>query len=606
MKKPATTFATALFLSAALCMSVFGGSEKSEKSEAPQPPFMESGKGYVEILQNLSLDPPGKKFFILSQSYLTLLDEDENNFYVITRLKEGSCSCVIPKYAKFTSIMDISENRDSIYFRGSIEVKTCPFNLEKGEELPIQGERDGKWEIMVTRKGKNFSVFIPKDLENTKFREKSSFAEFADIQKSKGLEYFQGGWMKSEEVGKIREKKRLEEEKTELKKEELFKAADNGYIVLKDGTVLKGVRKGSDKRNVYFESNGRERWVSPFDIKDLSAEQMKGEGFYKEAETLFFKAAESRAVSQGEAMRNAEKALVFLEKASETGLHMQDRISDLSQKLNEFICNVQDYLLQNGLVLYEYVVLPQNVLNYHLDSGHILLRKKFWVDPDQICAKCEGSGKNICPGCAGTGSVKKNCTKCKDGRVTCQICGGKGEKQCWICKGSGTLMKKCPTCYGKGSIIDYDSFGGYGYGYLGGFSNQIVISSNGGPIIYSGYQSSCGRGGGWGGVGCGGWGGGISVQTCPVCDGSGQVERRCWNCSGRGEVPCTETQICKFCQGKGFSMEVCGECKGLKKVECADCKGKGYHGETQPFVEKSSPPPNGIISPNSPLAVPTY
>lgn len=86
-----------------------------------------------------------------------------------------------------------------------------------------------------------------------------------------------------------------------------------------------------------------------------------------------------------------------------------------------------------------------------------------------VCERCDGTGVVECIACQGTGTIPRNCWKCKgsgkdENGNTCPECNGvgnHGEETCGDCNGSGRCeceqchgSKKCPACGGTGQKPD--------------------------------------------------------------------------------------------------------------------------------------------------------
>lgn len=70
---------------------------------------------------------------------------------------------------------------------------------------------------------------------------------------------------------------------------------------------------------------------------------------------------------------------------------------------------------------------------------------KEWVTETVRHDSCNGTGKQTCGNCLGSG----RCPTCNGtGKVTCNKCGGTG--RCGTCGGDGT--KTCPTCHGEATV----------------------------------------------------------------------------------------------------------------------------------------------------------
>lgn len=549
-----------------------GGAASSPKPAAqPLPPAFESSIGYLNVLADTSAAPRMKKIFILPQVNLAVLSEEVDAYYLIFSKGGLSNLCRIPKYARFTVLMHFSENKDSLYLRGAVEADAAAFPLYAGEELPVLEIGDDGWTVAVNRNKRDYHVLVPLKTENVTFDKESRFAKFAAEQRKKGLELHDGAWLPVDDAAKLREDKARKRARDQARWEELNSAAAKGYIVLKDGTVLRGVKKGGDNTRVYFGTETKDYSLSAEDVADMDPDDMAFCGYVDEARKLFRKAAETEADNPGDSIRFSERALSVLEQVDDKTSQFKPQAVKLAGEISGFMARIQKNLTENGLVIYSYTVFPRKILDYHLEKGHILLQRKFWVEPAQVCQACGGQGKVMCTGCSGLGTVRVKCAACANGAIPCHICKGKGAKKCYFCKGAGSYMRTCPTCGGSGSVVNYSSYGGPA-------CDSSVYVGGRGQFIYTNYWPW------WG------WGGGTSIDKCPVCDGGGYVRRPCFNCGGDGLVPCPKTEKCKVCRGLGLIVENCSVCQGTKKMSCADCGGRGYKGEPAAY-EPGGPQP---------------
>lgn len=571
------TFIKTIFSTVLICTFSLIVKTEGNVSLRPAPPAVESDIGYLTVIKDSNIPPDIKKVFILPQSTLTIFKDNPESLELIADKKDFSYLCRIPKFARYTTLMIVSDAKDSIYFRGAVEAETIPFKIIAHEELPIVKKTEKGFVALLNRVDRNVPIFIPANSENLVFSEKSAFAKFADEQRKKGLVYFKNEWTP---IKKMEEKKKLEkqeEEKVLKKWQDMNAAAENGFAVLADGTVLKGEKKGSDKTHILFVTKNREYRLGINNTADMTFDEIMASGWLDTALNYFNKASEVKAEDYGNALWFAEKALEYTRKIDgRTPKHLE-KTEDLISQINLLMENANRYFSANNLTVYHYTVFPVNVLKYHLEKEHVLLQKKFWVKADQICLACDGSGKVICPTCEGTGKTRKKCEKCRDGKVTCAICNGSGSKDCDVCKGSGFLYKVCRTCKGKGSVTNYVSCGPI-YPYY----NSIYVGGKSSIIMYSGF-SPC-----WFPWGC------TSVEKCPVCDGSGRVKEDCFNCGGKGTVSCPKTQNCQVCKGLGYTVVTCDTCKGGKRIPCPKCEGKGFKGEIQNYPDAVSPEPSNF------------
>lgn len=126
----------------------------------------------------------------------------------------------------------------------------------------------------------------------------------------------------------------------------------------------------------------------------------------------------------------------------------------------------------------------------------------------------ESQKVDTCSTCTGSGQNK--CPNCKNGKARCGTCSGDG-------------MEKCSNCSGWGSA---------------GSQGRIACPD----CNATGKQGS-----------------GENERSCSACNGRGHV--MCNSCSGAGEHRCTT------CGGGG--IVTCGTCNGSTKVTCSTCQGEG-------------------------------
>ncbi len=63
------------------------------------------------------------------------------------------------------------------------------------------------------------------------------------------------------------------------------------------------------------------------------------------------------------------------------------------------------------------------------------------------CSNCGGSGREVCPACAG-GAL----TVGTGGLVRCGTCGNRQTVSCYKCNGTGSEMGPCLICNGSGKV----------------------------------------------------------------------------------------------------------------------------------------------------------
>ena len=155
----------------------------------------------------------------------------------------------------------------------------------------------------------------------------------------------------------------------------------------------------------------------------------------------------------------------------------------------------------------------------------------------ETCAPCEGKGRVKCARCQGSGTVtsaeRKECPTCCDSGRKGQVC---SQRRCGKCGGSGQITPWCSTCNGKGVVrgSGRDAFG------------KIRLDT----------RETCSS--------CGGSKKGYPI-SCPGCTGRGEVDvwQSCTTCRGRGFITSGEKETCPVCDGKG-------------DLKCERCDGRGF------------------------------
>lgn len=155
----------------------------------------------------------------------------------------------------------------------------------------------------------------------------------------------------------------------------------------------------------------------------------------------------------------------------------------------------------------------------------------------ETCVPCKGKGRVKCARCQGSGAVtsteRKDCPTCCDSGRKGQIC---SQRRCSKCGGSGQITPRCSTCNGKGVVrgSGRDAFG------------KLRLDT----------RETCGS--------CRGSKRGYPI-SCPGCAGNGEVNvwQTCATCRGRGFVASGEQETCPVCDGKG-------------DLKCERCDGRGF------------------------------
>jgi len=155
----------------------------------------------------------------------------------------------------------------------------------------------------------------------------------------------------------------------------------------------------------------------------------------------------------------------------------------------------------------------------------------------ETCTPCDGKGRVKCARCQGSGAVtsteRKECPTCCDSERKGQVC---SQRRCGKCGGSGQITPWCSTCNGKGVVrgSGRDAFG------------KIRLDT----------RETCSS--------CGGSKKGYPI-SCPGCAGHGEVDlwQTCATCRGRGFITSGEKETCPVCDGKG-------------DLKCERCDGRGF------------------------------
>jgi hypothetical protein len=551
-----------------------------------RPPPIVSDVGYLRVGDAaVSLPPDIPRVFIPPRSRLPLLAETAEEFLLLVPRESGAVVCRIPKLAKHQVLMVFEPERGDVLFRGAIEAKTTPFLLRPGEELAVLRQADdGTRHAALTRDGQEITLAIPAGQPGLAFSRDSAFAKFAEQQAEQGLAWLDGAWLPVAEA-EARQAAAAEAENIAAERDRTMRAAAaQGVVVLKDGRVLQGTLRGNDREKILFAANGQEYWLAPMDLADLSVERMLARGRLKQVGRLLDQAEKACKEDPGKATYRIGQATATvkeidpaaaLDEAAE-GVHLLHRATALQARIEED-------LARTGRVIYRHTALPREDVAWHLAQGNILFRRQLWLQPNQVCTRCQGSGKLGCPECSAHGRIRQPCSICNGvGQLTCPICDGIGSKACPTCRGRGTLGRTCRRCNGRGSVMEYRyDYPAYGYGcnpqiIIGGRSNIVIP---GRPFIY---------------------GGGYPMSVnCPRCGGSGREERDCPTCGGNGSVSCPKTVKCQACQGAGFTWATCPNCQGRKEIACDSCFGVGYLGKPQ---LRPSPEPAAEAAPAAPPA----
>ena len=237
---------------------------------------------------------------------------------------------------------------------------------------------------------------VRNDTAGVIFSNLSEFAKFAEKQKSRGLMYYKGGWLPTAEVLAMRQK----EEEAKLRREELWRSlkggASYGVVVLKNGAVLHGKLSGNNDFNILFVSDSRDYFLSLDDVAPLSLIAIIARGKLDKARTSLLKAKRSLKNDRGMAMYHAEEALKQLNGISKKLPAEYKKSESMLAEVSSMIVDVDKSLTSSGEAIYRNAIFPVATLDYHLKQGHVLLRKKIWLFPEQLCKECHSSGNLTC------------------------------------------------------------------------------------------------------------------------------------------------------------------------------------------------------------------
>ncbi len=562
---------------------------------SPAPPKTISNIGYLQIQKEVEIQPGFKRFMIMPHAQLIILNQDINNFTLIFPAKTSALCCILPKYVNHMALLREGEQKNFLSFRGPIEVETIPFILHKGEELSITKKDNASFYLLVIRKGVQLSLIVPVNTPNTLFSSESKFAKFAKTQNKKGLVYYNKQWIPKEDAAALRNLEQAENLRKTRIWETMKRAADLGVVVLKSGRVLNGRVTGRSQYKMLFLSKKRDYSIGIDDVALITFSEIMARDKLHTAVIHFNKAKKLLRDNRGSAMHHAEVAMKNLKGILKEVKTEYATAQNIIAEVASFIDNINSSLTKAGEVIYHDTIFPVKILDYHTQRGDILLRKKFWLKPEQLCRECNASGKLTCPTCYGKGRLIDDCIACVGGRITCTICEGRGRKKCSYCNGKGYIYveKKQSTV-----IASFGSFGG-GYGGCGRYypryggggsvysSGRFMIFR---PRTYYGYPYNRG-------------------SYLSIGNEEKAVKQICPKCNGTGTRLCPKTEKCIKCDGVGYFIEICPTCSGNKNISCSKCDGKGFSGEPQKDpVEKEILPgqesKDGSSSFKTPVAIP--
>lgn len=525
-----------------------------------KPPGLKSEIGYLTVEKNVTLPPVRDRIFIQPQIDLIILADNKDSYHLIYPGKNYSTACIVPKYAKYTAIMIKDNKQNTLSFRGAVEAETMPLTLVDGLELPIMKKVDDGYIAILNFPDFPLPLYVPDDLDGIRFNKESAFEIFSKTMEAKGLKYYDGSWMPADKVKKIIEKNKQMDAEKDFIWQNLKKAAAEGVVVLKNNQILYGKLKGHDNSHILFQSKGKNYWLGIDDVSHLPSSRIQMRGKLNKAEKLLKRAQQLQSNDMAVARKQLKYASQLIDDIATDFDYEKNNKNSISKQINLMMANIDESLKKQHKVIYKDTVLPEYELNYHKGKGHILLKRKYWIKPEQQCESCQGSGAINCPVCQGKGTIVKECIICAgSGKIKCSKCQGTGWKECNICGGKGFIYK-------KGKPQSYSFYGTTSYYPYRWRPARIITSNNSIAVIgptpvfrpfYSGSFMSTGGG---------------SDQA---------VKTVCWKCGGTGTLPCPKYRKCENCSGIGTFTEICIECKGKKNLACPKCQGKGFSGKAQ-------------------------
>ncbi|MBN1865136.1 MAG: hypothetical protein JW808_09565 [Victivallales bacterium] len=526
----------------------------------PVPPDIKSDAGYLKAVADAEIAPVEKRVFVQPRTELHIAQETPDALYAVLPGKNFSAMCIIPKYARHMAVANIDRDSMVISFRAGLELQTVPTVIPEGIEMAVRERLPDGFVAMVKINHAHHPFFIPEHTTGLLFDQEDDFAKFARKQEAAGLVFSDGKWITADEKLRRQRQEKAESDKANMTFEAMKKGAEAGFIVLHDGRILNGTMKGNDLRNILFESGNEMLWLGTEDVQPLDTITILARGNLDTAKRLI----ESSTLAPSEDSAKSRKKLVAAVLAlGKITPDTKDEFAEAKknmEKANHLISQIDNDLKKDNKVIYKDIVFPEYIVKYHLSKGHILLRGKFWVSPEQCCPECQTKGFHICATCGGEGQLRNECQTCHGtGRIPCQICHGKAWKECPVCGGKGFTYKKGrPQTFAYfGSSCYYPRYWNPGRIVATGRGAIAIIGPS--PVFRPPYCSGTY-------IGSGG-------------SGDEAVKTLCWNCGGTGTAHCPKTQTCPDCRGAGVTIKTCPTCNGRGNVRCANCNGRGFTGK---------------------------
>jgi DnaJ-class molecular chaperone len=373
-------------------------------------------------------------------------------------------------------------------------------------------------------------------------------------------------------------------------------------FVTKDGAVYVGDAVGRTAETMLIKTPDGHVSLKVSDLVELPPAVLEAKGAVHEAQRYDALAARAVAGKQpAVAVSYWQSALDELATVPPEAGEEFKQANDLAAQFHDKLRVTAKELDERGLAAFQGRTFSKKVLAYHLNAGHELIGRRFWIEPPQRCTECAGTGRLPCVTCERTGVVRRDCPYCRAGSIDCPYCHGTGSRPCPSCLGSGQISRACRACAGAGDVVcdDCDGTGtklircpecdGKGRIVL----QRRWIRIKGGYLVRDDVTQVCPRCDGVRKVRvacatCDGTG----RTMCLYCNGTGRRVSPCTTCRGRGTVFCPTILTCRHCRGVGWIATACPDCLGKGYVDCPACEGRGFTGDPQPDppTEKAETP----------------
>lgn len=362
----------------------------------------------------------------------------------------------------------------------------------------------------------------------------------------------------------------------------LFCALSHADIIqLKDGKVIEGNIVGETKNDIMVESKGKSNIISTKDIKNIEREDKlinNDRTIYEDGINMIEQAKEYKSKDKYfQAIDFFKKAHKKINKISDKTKYTRFKKEQLIEIENN-LEKINKEMEEKNLAIYKEKVISKEELkeiNGHIEKGEIWFQEKVWIKPEQLCKKCNNTGKTTCNNCKGSGEKNLKCTNCNKGYITCSKCNGKGQYTCPECNGKCKFLISCKQCGGQGRYT-CNTCGGTGQRkqqcracvgsgkvreYYGSVETRVICyNCNGSGSVFE----PCTR--------CGAKG----ERICATCSGKGEYWETCSECGGQGIISCDREVPCPTCGGKHIFYFECKKCNGKGEMKCPDCEGLGF------------------------------